>query len=108
MLPSPYSWIRVNVGLATSSGSATPSPAMIPLASVVLPAPRLPINNTTARLGRVAAMRRPSSTVSSSECVSNALTHRSREITQQVGGDHAVLGDILRRQLARAPMQPHR
>src|ERR1035437_2207548 len=49
-LPSaPYSWIKVNVGLDTSSCSATPRPRTIPLAGVVLVAPRLPINSTPHR-----------------------------------------------------------
>ncbi len=65
----PYSWIKVKVGLETSSGWAAPTPFTMPLARVVLPAPKLPTSNTTARCGSAAAMRSPSATVSSSEWV---------------------------------------
>src|ERR1035441_7290905 len=86
--PGPYSWIKVNVGLDTSSCSATPRPRTIPLASVVLPAPRLPINSTTPRRGISPASRSPSAIVSSSDAVRylGTLLHRVRKILQQIGG----------------------
>src|SRR5579862_2311949 len=114
----PYSWISVNVGLDTSSTAAAPSALTLPFASVVFPAPRFPISRTTARQGSSAAIRRPSSTVSSSERVSktlvsntlasNTLMDRPRKIVQQVRRNHALLGEFLGRDLPRPPVEPDR
>src|ERR1700686_4826823 len=80
---------------------------MIPFASVVFPAPRLPISSTTARFGRSSAIRRPSSMVSSSECVSNTLMDGPRQIVQQIGRDEALLGQLLCSEFTATSMQPH-
>src|SRR5579875_2943792 len=61
----------------------------MPLASVVLPAPRLPIRSTTARAGSRAAMRRPNSMVSSADRVLKTLTKGPRQIVQQIRGEIA-------------------
>src|ERR1035437_457737 len=89
--PGPYSWIKVNVGLDTSSCSATPRPRTIPLASVVLPAPRLPINSTTPRRGSSPASRSPSAIVSSSGggWFVAPPPHRGGNIVERVGGQRA-------------------
>src|SRR5258706_14911943 len=100
--------MSVNVGLETSSSGAAPNPLTIPLASVVFPAPSLRINSTTARRGSHAAIRRPSSMVSSSECVSNTLTDRPRQVMQQVGRDQALFSQLFGANLARPAVQPHR
>ena len=59
----------MKVGLETSSGGAAPRPFTMPLASVVFPAPRLPISSTTPRGGSSRASRSPSAMVSASEAV---------------------------------------
>src|SRR5579863_8523135 len=78
--------MRVKVGLDTSSGAAAPSPLAMPLASVVLPAPRLPISNTTPLRGSSRASFSPSAMVSSSDAVRNVGTflHSSGQVTQQI------------------------
>src|ERR1035437_8079150 len=108
--PGPYSWIKVNVGLDTSSCSATPRPRTIPLASVVLPAPRLPINSTTPRRGNSPASRSPSAIVSSSDAVRylGTLLRRVRKILQKVGSHQALLPECLRAELSRQSVQVNR
>src|SRR4051812_42328254 len=105
--PAPYSWIKVNVGLETSSGVAAPRPCAIPFASVVLPAPRLPISRTTPRLGSSPARRSPSAIVSSSELVRYVGTflHRFRKVLQNVGRHQTLLPVRLRAEFARSPVQ---
>src|ERR1039457_6345175 len=110
-LPStPYSWIKVNVGLDTSSCSATPRPRTIPLASVVLPAPRLPINSTTPRRGNSPASRSPSAKVSSSDALRclGTLLHRVRKILQQIRGQQALVPERLRAAFPRQSVQVNR
>src|SRR5271156_6783123 len=82
----------VNVGLETSSGCAAPIPFTMPLASVVLPAPRLPINRTVAPRGRVCARRSPRAMVSSSEAVrkTGTLLQGRGKIAEQIGGHQAL------------------
>src|ERR1035437_2323845 len=108
--PGPYSWIKVNVGLDTSSCSATPRPRTIPLASVVLPAPRLPINSTPPRRGSSPASRSPSAIVSSSDAVRylGTLLHRVRKILQQIGGQQALVPECLGAKLPRQSVQVNR
>jgi hypothetical protein len=50
----------VNVGLEISSGEAATNPLMTPLASVVFPAPKFPINRTQHFFGSVAEIVLPS------------------------------------------------
>src|SRR5579885_2611081 len=103
--------MSVKVGLATSSGAAAPRPCTMPLASVVLPPPTLPISSTTDLRGNSRAMHRPSAMVSSSECVwkmRGALTHGLRQIAQQVGGDKGLLAQFRGSKLTAAAVQPHR
>src|ERR1035438_3759084 len=108
--PGPYSWIRVNVGLDTSSYSAAPRPRTIPLASVVLPAPRLPINSTTPRRGSSPASRSPSAIVSSSDAVRylGTLLHRVGKVLQQIGGQQALLPKRLGAEFSGASVQVNR
>src|ERR1039458_10822066 len=108
--PGPYSWIKVNVGLDSSSCSATPRPRTIPLASVVLPAPRLPINSTTPRRGSSPASRSPSAIVSSSDAVRylGTLLHRVGKILQQIGGQQALVPECLGTKLPRQSVQVNR
>src|SRR5438128_6947516 len=84
-----YSWIRVKVGLETWSGSAAPRPLAIPLASVVLPAPRLPIRSTTPRAGSSRANFSPYAMVSSSDRVS---MDGGGQVIEQLGSDEGLLG----------------
>src|SRR5450759_1721046 len=106
----PYSWIKVNVGLETSSCSAAPRPRTIPLASVVLPAPRLPISSTTPERGNSPARRSPSAIVSSSDAVRylGTLLHRVRKILQKVGSQEALLAERLGAELSRETVQVNR
>src|ERR1035437_553496 len=106
----PYSWIKVNVGLETSSYSAAPRPRTIPLASVVFPAPRLPISSTTPRRGNSPASRSPSAMVSSSDAVwyVGTLLHRVRKILQKIGGQQALFSECLRAELSREAVQVNR
>src|ERR1019366_9101594 len=106
----PYSWISVNVGLETSSRSAAPWPRTIPLASVVLPAPRLPISSTTPERGNSPASRSPSAMVSSSDAVwyLGTLLHRVRKILQKVGGQQALLAERPGAELSRETVQVNR
>src|ERR1035438_5205507 len=106
----PYSWISVNVGLETSSRSAAPRPRTIPLASVVLPAPRLPISSTTPERGNSPASRSPSAMVSSSDAVwyLGTFLHGVRKILQKVGGDEAFIAQRQGAELARQTMQVNR
>src|SRR5271154_2358072 len=99
--------MRVKVGLETSSGSAAPSPLTIPLASVVLPAPRLPMSNTAARPGSSRASFSPSAMVSSSDAVRNVgtLLHGRGQVSQQVGCDQTFFTKLRRADLARKSMQ---
>src|SRR5579863_2752100 len=101
--------MRVKVGLDTSSGLATPDPFTKPFASVVLPAPRLPVNRTTALRGNSRARRSPKAMVSSSEAVrkTGTLLHRRGQISQQIGCYQALLGERVRAQLACEAMQIH-
>src|SRR3984957_16191411 len=94
--------MSVKVGLDTSSGLAAPSPFTRPFASVVFPAPRLPVNRTVARRGSSRARRSPSAIVSSSEAVrkTGTLLHRRGQIAEQIGGHQALLGQSRRAQLA--------
>src|SRR5580704_14015695 len=85
--------MSVNVGLETSSASAACIPLTMPLASVVLPAPRLPVSSTVAPCGRDCARRSPSAMVSSSEAVrktGTGLQGRGKE-AKQIGGYQALL-----------------
>src|SRR5674476_280719 len=106
----PYSWISVNVGLETSSRSAAPRPRTIPLASVVLPAPRLPISSTTPERGSSPASRSPSAIVSSSDAVRyvGTLLHRVRQISQKVGRHQALVPEYPRAELSRQSVQVNR
>src|ERR1035441_2021296 len=119
--PGPYSWIKVNVGLDTSSCPATPRPRTIPLASVVLPAPRLtfsttppprrlPINSPAPGGGSSPASRSPSAIVSSSDAVRylGTLLHRVRKILQQIGGQQALVAECLGAKLPRQSVQVNR
>src|SRR5271157_1665371 len=108
--PFPYSWIRLKVGLETSSAAAAPSPLTIPFASVVLPAPRLPVSSTTPCAGSARASRSPRAMVSSSDAVRyvGTLLHGVRKISQNVGGDEAFLPHRPRADLAREPVQVNR
>src|SRR6185437_13905207 len=82
----------------------------MPLASVVFPAPRLPISSTTARLGKLAAIRSPTAIVSSSERVSNtrAFTHGLRQEAEQVRRNQRFFSELLCAQFTRAPVEPNR
>src|ERR1035437_8138848 len=95
--PGPYSWIKVNVGLDTSSCSATPRPRTIPLASVVLPAPRLPINSTTPRRGSSAASLSPGPLVSSWDGVRYWAPPLPGvgKILEQIGGQRPFVAECL-------------
>src|SRR5208337_2353131 len=64
-----YSWIKVNVGLVTSSCEAAWRPSATPFTSVVLPAPKSPRRTTMRALFSVGASLRPSAIVSSAERV---------------------------------------
>src|SRR5580700_9579472 len=103
----PYSWMSVNVGLETSSAGAAPNPRTMPLASVVLPAPRLPISSTVAPGGSVRASRSPSAIVSSSEPVrkTGTLLQGRREIAKQIRGHQALFGELSRAQFTSQPVQ---
>src|SRR6185312_17217894 len=104
---APYWWINVKVGLDTSSAAAAPRASTIPLARVVFPAPRLPINNTTPF--NSGASFRPSAIVSSSDRVRNVrdCTNPFWQIAQQIGGDHILLGQMPRSDFTGEPMQVH-
>src|SRR5262245_61223487 len=94
--------MRVKVGLETSSGGAAPRPFTMPLAIVVLPAPRLPISRTAARAGSSPAMRSPRAMVSSSDAVrySATLLHRVGQVLENVARDQALLAQRARAGLA--------
>lgn len=94
----------VKVGLDTSSGSAAPSPFAIPLAIVVLPAPRFPMSSTAHLRGSVRASASPAAIVSSAEdvrkcsdkrCVHSigGFPHRLRQKLENIGGDKTLLAD---------------
>src|SRR5689334_12198591 len=102
--------MRVKVGLATSSGSAAPRPCTMPFARVVFPAPRLPINNTTARAGSWPASRSPSAMVSASDPVRYRGTRLQgpRQVPQNVRRDEALLADLARADFGREPSEVHR
>src|SRR5579872_1737197 len=102
--------MSVKVGLETSSGWAAPKPFTIPLASVVLPAPRLPMSKTAARRGISRATFSPSAIVSSSEVVRyvGTLLHGLGEISQQVSGNEAFLSQGRRANLAGKAVQINR
>src|SRR5580692_8972433 len=74
----------------------------MPFARVVLPAPRLPINNTTPCASSVPSCR-PSAMVSSSERVWNIRdsTNSLGEILQKVGCDHRLFRLMARGNLPR-------
>src|SRR4051794_7491558 len=99
--------MSVKVGLETSSGSAAPRPRTIPLARVVLPAPRLPIRRTTPRRGSSRASRSPRAMVSSSEAVRYVGTglHGLGKVLQQAGGEQAFVAGVLRGQFGGEAMQ---
>src|ERR1035437_8132018 len=99
--------MRVKVGLETSSAAAAPSPLPIPFASMVLPAPRLPVSNTTPCGGSARASRSPRAMVSSSDAVRyvGTLLHGVRKISQNIGRDEALLPQRARADCARAPVQ---
>src|ERR1035437_943432 len=105
--PGPYSWIKVNVGLETSSRCATPRPRTIPLASVVLPTPRLPMSSTTPERGKSPARRSPRAIVSSSDAVRylGTLLHGVRKIDQKIGREHALLAECLGAELSGETVQ---
>src|ERR1017187_1656097 len=67
----------------------------MPLASVVLPAPRLPISSTVAPRGSVRDRRSPRAMVSSSEAVrkTGTLLQGRRKIAEQIGGRQAFFGE---------------
>src|SRR4051812_10291083 len=72
-----YSWMRVKVGLVTSSGSAASRACAMPFTSVVLPVPSSPRSNRSCGgLSRAASLR-PTSTVSAPLRVVNSCTWRS-------------------------------
>src|SRR5208283_833568 len=78
----------------------------MPLASVVFPAPRFPINSTTP--GRNSPARRsPSAMVSASVEVrySGTLLHGSGQILEQVGRDETALAEGARADLASQAVQ---
>src|ERR1039457_5178656 len=87
--------MSVNVGVETSSAGAAPNPWTIPLASVVLPAPRLPISSTVAPRGSVCDRRSPRAMVSSSEAVrkTGTLLQGRRKIAEQIGSRQAFFGE---------------
>ena len=58
-------WTSVNVGLVMSSSRAAPRPLMIPLVSVVFPAPRSPLSRTSTGGESFSAISLPLATVSS-------------------------------------------
>src|SRR4051794_35265071 len=97
--------MSVNVGLETSSAAAAPSPSTIPRASVVFPAPRLPIRSTSALLGMRRASERPSATVSSSLDV-RKFTHRLGKKSQEVRGDQRLFADLACADFPSAPVKP--
>src|SRR5947207_16005633 len=88
-----YSWIKVKVGLDTWSGSAAPKPLAMPLASVVLPAPRSPIRSTTPRAGSSRASFSPHEMVSSSDRARKvrAGMDGGGKVIEQIGGDEGLL-----------------
>src|SRR5438552_496186 len=84
----------------------------MPLASVVLPAPRLPINSTTPHGGNSCASRWPSAIVSSSDAVwyvgtrlRGGIHYGSGKVAQNIGGDQALLAQRARPQLPRQAMK---
>src|ERR1017187_9408935 len=99
--------MSVNVGLETSSAGGAPNPWTIPLASVVLPAPRLPISSTVAPRGSVRARRSPRAIVSSSEAVrmTGTLLQSRRKIAEQIGGRQAFFSECRGAQFAGQSVQ---
>src|SRR5579863_4089586 len=88
----------------------------MPLARVVLPAPRLPIKRTTAGGENSRAREAPRETVSSADFVSKTrvslrlngtLPHRAGQEAEEVAGDDAFLAESAGGELARAAVQPH-
>src|ERR1017187_2379654 len=89
----------------------------MPLARVVLPAPRLPISSTTPRMGSSRASRWPRAMVSASERVRYVATrlHRSGyggrqadrvgQVLQQIRGDERLLAQRAGAHFTREPMQ---
>src|ERR1022692_690776 len=102
--------MSVKVGLETSSGCAAPSPFTMPFAKVVLPAPRLPINNTATLAGNSAARLSPSAIVSSSDCVRMVrdFTHGLRQVLKQIRSNQRFFTKLRRAQFAASPMQINR
>src|SRR5579884_2905625 len=98
--------MSVKVGLETSSGSAAFRPLAIPLAKVVLPAPRFPIRSTTAWEGNSCAICSPTAMVSCSEAVSKRLTNRLREEAKDIGCDERMFAEPCRAQLAGPTVNP--
>src|SRR5207302_1762547 len=81
---------------------AAPRPRTMPFASVVFPAPRLPISNTTPRRGNSPASRSPNAMVSSSEVVRKigTLLHGVGKELENVGGDETLFAERVRADLA--------
>src|SRR6185369_11493785 len=79
----------------------------MPLAIVVLPAPRLPIKRTTPRRGNSPASRSPSAMVSSSDAVRyvGTLLHGGGQETQNVGRDQALFAELARADLSGEAVQ---
>src|ERR1019366_2223012 len=102
--------MSVKVGLETSSAVAAPRPSTMPLASVVLPAPRLPISSTAPESS--GASSRPRAMVSSSVRVRQVrdfmlcnIVDRLAEVTEQVGSQHGCLAQFRACNFAREAMQ---
>src|SRR5579859_4094579 len=92
--------MSVNVGLVISSSAAAPRPLMMPLASVVFPAPNSPASKTSSGARKCAASSLPRSIVSSEEreTISPAsISERLYRVAKlrACGGDRAnhVAGD---------------
>src|SRR4051794_39327185 len=112
-----YSWINVNVGLVTSSGSAASRACAIPFTRVVLPAPSSPRSKSNCGGLSKAASLRPTSTVSAPLRVVNSCTRPSATgaslLIQQPRGS-ALLGRLFdcstnprRFAVPRQPLQPN-
>src|SRR5271170_2835305 len=87
-----YSWIRVKVGLVTSSSEAAWKASAMPLTSVVLPAPRSPRSTTIFGGVSIVASVRPRAIVSSGDWVMNSrvsmrFLETSITTVQRLAGD---------------------
>src|SRR5579863_2133313 len=86
--------MSVKVGLVMSCSTATPRPLMMPLASVVLPAPSSPVRRTKSGGRKVAASSLPREIVSSVERERNSTAGMSQRLNSVAelrtrGGDCA-------------------